>query len=158
MISIIQILQLFQTALTTDGTFLAWCNANLGAAPLVQVGEDAQDPVGAKDAPAVILVPGPDYPRGQGEETWLLSVGVDWIVKKEGVTTSGRSKTYAGLATVDQFGEEILAALKRAVASSSVDLSRVGYSIDPILNYPYFEAGMDVEISIPNVIGASISL
>jgi hypothetical protein len=158
MISISQILQLCQTALVTDATFLTWCNTNLGAAPLVQIGEDAQDPVGGKDAPAVILVPGPDYPRGQEEESWRLAIGCDWIIKKEGVSVSGKAKAYLGLTTADAFGEQVLAALVRAVASSAVSLSRVGYSLDPILNYPYFEAGMDIEIEIPNVIGTEINL
>jgi hypothetical protein len=155
MITISEILDAFQHQLLVDADFTAWCLANVGVAPLVQIGESAQSPLGEADAPAVILHPG-EYNQGQEAAMFRLTIGVDWLCICEGRTEIDRGVTYTGVNVVDTFGQQIYLALQRV--SDNIALSRVSYVLDPVLSYPLFSGGMDIEIDIPNVIGGSIGL
>jgi len=155
MITYKDILQRMRDVLANDTALADWCQTNYGQAPKIFVGIDNRNQPGKKDCPLIILRPG-TAEVGREVKNHEYKIMVDWAVLDESVSTNGSVVEYQGVFQIDDMGQLVWQALQGF--SSNVSLSRNDYILEPIDYFPMIVGGMDLSISVPNLIGGGITL
>lgn len=150
------ILNGYRDALKADAALEAWCQANFNAALTVYKGVDVRQEPGVKEAPFVYLVPGPST-EGLEAINHLYSMIVAWgIVHEDDIVTPGKPvEEIAGIDLADAMGDLILEAIKGA--SSNVIPSDWVYWLEPIEFYPLILGSANITLTVPNLLGGTIT-
>ena len=157
MITYTDILEKMKIVLVDDITLWEWCEINFNSSPKIFIGIDDRNPPGKKDCPLIILRPSSAGAEiGQEQSPHIYKVLVDWAILDETVNANDNLVEYQGVYEADNMGQLIWQALKSF--SDNVSLSRSNYILEPISYFPMIVGGMDLEIIVPNVIGAEITL
>lgn len=155
------ILQRFQSHLGEDDTLATWCTEHLGRPALIQVGNEPTDDPTMWRVPAVVMVP-ERRDAGQAVEEHRGVIFVECRLQAEGITPdSGEPRpvrAYDGVYLLDEFSEEVAAALARALSGTPVDLDILGETMDTQEFYPVMVADIRVTVTIPVYMGGEITL
>ena len=154
-ITITTILQKMRDFLLADAAIEAWAQTKYGRKPVLYVGVDLKKMPKEDTVPHIILLPdGKDEGLEQG--THVYQVIVAWCVRDTSVTTGAQSVEYEGLYNSDALGQLIWECLSNL--SSNCPASRCEYDVEGSAMAPLFPGYMTIEIRVPVVMGATITL
>lgn len=155
------ILRRFREALAGDDILATWCTANLGRPALIQVGNEPTDDPRQWRVPAVVLVPD-RRDAGQTVSEHRATILAECRLQIERVTPLAGEprpvREYAGVYALDEFAEQVAAALIRGLASTSVSLDVTGEVLETQEFYPIMVADLRITITTPVIIGGEITL
>jgi hypothetical protein len=133
----------------------AWCVGKYDNEPLIFVGIDLRNQPSEDTMPHILILPAPkDEGLGVSENTYRIHVL--WCIKDTTLTTEGNITRLQGLYDSDTFGQMIWTIL--AGFSANCPVSRVEYDIDGTAIASQFPGFMTLEIHVPVVFGAAITL
>lgn len=155
MISVSNLIQTFRDALAADGALTSWCQAQFSEQQKIFVGIDEKNPPGQADCPLVILRPDPAS-EGLEAGTFVYRLLVDMGIMDETVDVTDNIVEYAGIYKLDHMAGLVWDALVNA--QGNLVLGKREYTLEPVKFFPLMLAGLDIEISVPNVIGGEITM
>ena len=154
-ITMTAILQKMRDLLKASTAISTWSTTKYGKVPTIYVGMDLKHQPKADTMPHVVLIPdGKD--EGVEQSTHVYSVLVAWCVSDSGITPGTHTIEYDGLYNSDAFGQLIWSCLSDF--SANCPASRCEYEVDGAVVLPLFPGYMTIEIRVPVVMGATITL
>ena len=154
-ITITEILQKLRDLIVESDDLATWCDTKYDKSPTIFVGIDSRHPPTEDSMPHILLLPG-GKDEGTEESIHIYRVHVSWCVKDTGVTQTENVIEYDGVYNTDALGQLIWNIL--AGFSTNCPASRVEYDIEGAAFVPLFPGTMTIEIRVPVVIGATITL
>lgn len=155
MITLAALAQLAAETLRDNQPIADWVQAEYGKDVKVIVGLDARKPPGIKDCPFV-LVRAPSMSGGLESESDDYTLMIDWGLNEPGIETVEDITRYKGHAMADALGNLILDAVF-AMTDSMVPMVQ-DYEIESEMFFPLIAGGATLAFSMPNTIGAGITL
>ena len=147
----------FRDVIKADVPLTAFATEKYGKAPFVFVGIDVKEPPDEETMPHIILLPGdPSRSGGVEDDSTIYRVDILFAVKDDGITPSNYGMEADGVVNCDKFGALIWDAVKHF--SSNCPASRVDYTIEGAAFVPIFPGTMTIEIHVPMVMGATITI
>lgn len=154
-ITMTAILQKARDLLVADTVLAAWAETNYGKAPTVFVGADIKHMPKEDTMPNIILLPD-GKEEGMEAAIDLYRVLVAWCIKDDGKTVGTNTIECDGLYKSDALGQLIWDCLSKF--SANCPASRCEYDVDGAVMAPLFPGYMTIEIHVPVVMGATVSL
>lgn len=154
-ITMTAILQKMRDLLLASTAINNWSQTKYSRKPIIFIGADVTEPPEESTMPHIILLPEGKY-EGLEESEHVYRVLVAWAVLDAGKTTGTQSLEYNGVYNSDALGQLIWECLSGV--SANCPASRVEYDLDGAAFVPVFPGYMTIEIKVPVVIGATITL
>lgn len=150
-------LKKFRDLITANAALTAFATEKYGKAPFVFVGVDTKAPPEESTMPHIILLPGdPSSEEGVEAATCIYRVEILWAVKDESVTESVNMLEALGVYNSDRFGKLIWESIRRF--SSNCPASKADFSVEGAAFAPIYPGSMLIEIRVPVVMGATITI
>jgi hypothetical protein len=146
-----------KTTIRNNAAFNAWCIENFGKQAKIFIGIDEGNPPRQEDCPFV-AISCPQRMAGVEADTIVYQMIVTFGVTSEDVSidTNG-DQTLIGLTLMSQMWEKLWLALV-AGFSDNVFLSEEDTTLEGVITFPMFIGASQININIPNLIGAEITL
>jgi hypothetical protein len=146
-----------KSAIRADATLEAWSQLKFGKSVKIYVGLDAANPPKESDCPFVALVaPGRKAGVEANDSTYELVVTFGLVCPDITSDVTG-DETMEGCGLIGDLWELIWTALVTGF-SQNVFLSVEDTTIDGVVTFPLFIGASSININVPAIIGAEISL
>lgn len=155
-ISLMDIVDKISTVLAADTALTAWAGDKYDATVTILVGMDERNRPGPDLCPLILIRPD-RQDLGQSVTQMQHRLQIDWAVHDDTVTTTGTVTEYTGVRRVDEMGRLIWDALCSGI-SGHVAMDQAEYVLETVERFPLLLGGMDITITVPQVIGAEITL
>lgn len=146
-----------KASIRSNTAFNMWCIATFGKLAKIYVGIDESNPPGQENCPFV-AISCPQRTAGveAAESTYQLII--TFGLTCESITTdSTGDQTIDGLTLMSEMWEKIWLSLV-AGFSDNVHLSEEDTTLEGVITFPLFVGASQVNINIPTIIGAEITL
>ena len=156
-ITFTQVIEKYRNLILNTSSINTWCNANYSKNLSVFVGYNMEDSPKVSDAPFCVIVP-ITYERGNSNDEYRFTLEFNIGVYNRTYSNfnGNGALEWKGLYHADALTELIIGALESDISNASVDI--VGYNLEDLSIYPTAIATLDVDISITNVLGGTITI
>lgn len=146
-----------KTAIRADAALEAWCQDKFSKSPKIYIGLDVANPPKESDCPFIALV-APRRTGGveAGMLTHELVITFGLVCSDITVDSTGDETIEGGNLIGDMW--ELIWAVLVAQFSTNVFLSEEDTTIDGVVTFPLFVGASQVNIHIPVIMGADLSL
>ena len=156
-IEISDFIKKFRDLIRNNAALTAFATEKYGKAPFIYVGIDIKAPPTESTMPNIVISPAdPSKMEGADQKACFYYVTIDWAISDGSVSSDTNMHEALGVYASDKFGQLIWESINNF--SSNCPASKVDFTVEGMAFAPIFPGAMTVEIEVPVVMGATITI